>query len=194
MVAQQTAEKNKVMFGLKNVHYAVVTENEDGKHSYGTPKPIRGSVQLSLEPQGEMVKLKADNIDYFTDESNDGYSGTLKVFLLPDDFRQEILGEEKANGFVTERADAHKKLFALMFQFEGDKNAVRHVLYNCSAKRPKIESSTKDGSNYNNDELSFNASPRPQDKVVKRKTDKDTPKDVYDGWFSKVPDVTQVGG
>ncbi|MBS4750322.1 phage tail protein [Carnobacteriaceae bacterium zg-ZUI78] len=190
----QTQETNKVTYGLENVHFSVITERPDGTHEYGTPIPIRGAVELGLEPQGEAIKLKADNIIYFADESNEGYTGTLKVFLLPEEFMQQVLGETIEGGLVTEKAGIPKKSFALMFQFEGDKNAVRHVLYNCNAKRPKVSSATKDGANYNNDELSFEASPRPKDKVIKRKTNKNTAKDIYDNWFKAVPDVTSVGG
>ncbi|MBQ1492181.1 MAG: hypothetical protein IIZ39_09475 [Blautia sp.] len=31
-----------------------------------------------------------------------------------------------------------------MFQFEEDKKAIRHVLYNCTANRPTAESQTKE--------------------------------------------------
>ena len=43
---------NKVKYGLKNVHYAVITEN-NGETTYDTPKPIPGAVNLTLSPRGK---------------------------------------------------------------------------------------------------------------------------------------------
>ena len=41
---------NKVKFGLKNVHYAVLDET-DGAASYGTPVAVPGAVNLNLSQQ-----------------------------------------------------------------------------------------------------------------------------------------------
>lgn len=182
-------EENKVTYGLENVHYAVITSEKKGKIEYATPKPIPGGVEISLEPKGEIFAIKADNIDFYKTESNEGYEGTLKVVNLPEAFKQEVLGEKVEGGLTSEYSNAAKNSFALLFQFEGDAHATRHVLYNCTAKRPKVTSTTKDGNNYNTDELSFSASPRSTDKVVKRKTNKDTPTETYNKWFEKVPEI-----
>ena len=55
---------NKIKFGLKNVHYAVVTET-DGEITYDTPKPIRGAVNLTLDAAGESVQFYADDSVYY---------------------------------------------------------------------------------------------------------------------------------
>lgn len=55
---------NKVHFGLKKVHYAIVTET-DGVLTFGTPTAWPGAVNLSLEPQGDPVEFYADNGVYF---------------------------------------------------------------------------------------------------------------------------------
>ena len=44
-------EKNKVTFGLQDVHWAEVTkEGDDGALTYGTVERLRGAAELTLEP------------------------------------------------------------------------------------------------------------------------------------------------
>lgn len=135
---------NKVKYGLKNVFYAVAHIDElTNTATYDTPKPWKGAVNLSQEQQGETTKFRADNIDYWVGTSNNGYSGDFESALIPEDFKRDILGDiEDSNGVLVEDAGAKTVHFALMFQFEGDVKATRHVLYNCTATRPTISGAT----------------------------------------------------
>lgn len=134
---------NKVKFGLDRMYYALATLADDGSATYGTPKPLRGAVSMSLEAQGENSPFYADNIVYFMGAANSGYNGDIELALIPDDFKKDVLGyKEDANGVLYEESDAVAKPFALLFQFSGDQHKVRHVLYNCTATRPGIGSST----------------------------------------------------
>lgn len=179
---------NKVLFGLKNVHYATVT-NTDGTITYGTPTAVPGAVELSLEPRGDMVEFYADDMLYYSAANNQGYDGTFNVAKIPDSFLTEILGEEEdeTDMVLTEKSNAKTKPFALMFEFDGDEKAVRHVLYNCSANRPTVSSSTKTNTaEPNTNELTFVASPRESDYAVKTKTTDTTPTAIYDAWYTEV--------
>lgn len=185
--------ENKVTFGLKNVHYATFTE-EAGVITYGTPKPIPGGVELSLEPRGDMVEFYADDMLYYSAPNNQGYDGTLSIANIPDSYSEEVLGEEKdaTDLVLTEKATAKPKPFALMFEFDGDVKATRHVLYNCTANRPTVASSTKsDSVEPNANELTFVSSPRSTDRAVKTKTTVNTPAAIYDDWYSKVYEKVQ---
>lgn len=141
------ADTNKVKFGISRCYYAVATIAADGSATYATPKAIPGAVSLSLDQQGETNKFYADNIVYYTSVANNGYEGDLEVAKLNDDFLKDILGyTEDANGVLFENAGAPVVHFALMFQFEGDAHARRHVLYNCTCNRPSVSGATKEES------------------------------------------------
>jgi phi13 family phage major tail protein len=179
---------NKVIFGLQDVHFATFTETA-GTITYDTPVPMPGGVEISLEPRGDMVEFYADNMLYYSASNNQGYDGTLSIANIPEEFLTSVLGEEldPDDSVLTEKADAQGKHFALMFQFEGDSKAVRHVLYNCTANRPTVSSSTKtDSVEPSPNELTFVASPRSSDKAVKTKTTDMTTTAVYDSWYTAV--------
>ena len=53
-----------LVFGLKNCHYALVTIDEDGKVTFGTPVSMPGSVSLSLDAEGDNDPFYADDSVY----------------------------------------------------------------------------------------------------------------------------------
>lgn len=159
---------NKIKYGLKNVYYSVITL-VNNVPVYATPVPIPGAVNLNLSASGEKTEFYADDSAYFVTTANDGYEGTLEIALIPDSFRTAVLGEAiDANGAYVENADVLAKNFALMFEFAGDANAVRHVLYNVNASRPDVAGATKEKSIQPQTEtLNIKASPAVDTKNVK---------------------------
>lgn len=76
--------------------------------------------------------------------------------------------------------------FALLFEFDGDIRKIRHVLYNCSASRPKIEGKTNEESReVQTETLTIKARPLANG-YVKAKTGNKTAAATYDGWYQNV--------
>lgn len=178
--------ENKVTFGLENVHWSKPTIQAGDEIQYSQPEKMPGSVELQLDPQSTDIKLKADNIDYYVSQSNDGYTGKLVFYNVSEEFLQYAVGEEQVDELIAERSSSQGAPITLLFQIEGDKHAIRHCLTQVVVKRPKVGSATKDGNNYNKVELEFIASPRPNDKVVKYKTSKKTTPATYKAFFDSV--------
>lgn len=181
------AKENKVEFGLRNCYYAVVTVDESGRITYGAPKKLPGAVSITFDKSGELIRFKADDIDYYTNANNQGYEGTLTLARVPEDFRTEVLKEKKTEkGVLIENSDAQTANIALMFEFQGDVKATRHLLYYCSVNRPSVGSTTKDSGDPNTTELAMVASPRPSDNLVKASTSAGVDEEAYNSWYTKV--------
>ena len=192
-------KKNKVKFGLQNVYWAKITEwgeDPDGNKTvpvYGTSVHLPGAVSLSIDANGEAENFYADNGVYYVINNNAGYTGDLEIALIITEFATEILGEIlDNNGVLVEKNDDELAQFALMFEFLGDKHHIRHVLYCCSASRPKTESATtEENTEVKTDTLSLKASALPSG-LVKCKTTESTTDSVYNNWF-KVPYSPSTG-
>ena len=158
--------ENKVKFNLKNAHYAVMNVDEDGTVTFETPVAIPGSVSLSLSAKGDTSEFYADGMVYYTATANNGYEGDFEMALIPQTFEP--------------------KAFALLFEFDGDVKATRHVMYNCKASRPDVASKTnEDKKEVQTDKLSLTASPLANGNV-KTKTTGATANETYTKWYESV--------
>lgn len=135
--------ENKVKFGLEKVAIAIATIAADNSATYAAPIMNPGARSLNMEPQGELTKWYADNKVYYVVDNNDGYQGDLEVARFVDDVKAAVWQiATAANGIQYESKDTEAVHFALLFEFKGDAQKVRHVFYNCTATRPAVASAT----------------------------------------------------
>ena len=191
---------NKVKYGLKNVHYALVTETvaTDGSgaitSSYGTLKALAGAVSLSLSSSASKSVFRADDSDYFVSYGQGGYEGDLEVARVNESFLKDVLGyKEDDDNILVEDSDAMKTVnyFALVFEFDGDQQETKHCLYKCSASRPNVASQTT-GENGQIDPqtetITITAVPRADnDKYIHIQTQDTTSTAVVSAWYTAVP-------
>ena len=187
-----TNKVNKIKYNLKNVHVAKLTEStgEAGTitYNYAAPKPIPGAVSLSLDPQGDSKPFYADGIVYWRSAANNGYSGDLEVARVPEWFYLEILQEklDTKKVLVESSAVSESAKFALLFEFDGDVSATRHVMYACSAARTSVNSETKKETvDPIPEKMTISADPR-SDGLVKARTGDTTDETTYNNWYKAV--------
>ena len=179
---------NKVRYGFKSLYYALVTFATDGTPSFGTPVAIPGAVSTNLSKQGDTYTFYADDGSYFELGDNASYEGDLLIALIPQSFRVAALGETlDGKGVLFEDSNPTRGHFALLFEFTGDVNAIRHVLYNCTAAENTIEGQTK-GENIEvqPETLTITAKALPNGGPVKAKTGDTTDATVYSEWYTTV--------
>lgn len=188
--------KNKVRFGLEQLHIAFI--GEEGV--WESPIHVPGVVNFTANPDGGESTFYADNIKYYTRQTNNGYTGDVEVALFPDELIAEMLGwEVDANGMLVEDAEGKPKEFALMGQVQGDAKNRRFVYYRCTAGRPTQNSSTTtDTIAPTTESLSLVILPYEHEgkKIVKGVIEpNETNQAVYDGFFDAVvlPGAT-IGG
>ena len=187
-----TKAENKVKFGLSNVYYSVITETQTAggvtEISYGVPTRLPGGVSISLQAQGDQVLFPADDITYWASYANNGYQGSLEVARITDDFREDVLNETSdTNGVLLENSNNQPKAFALMFEFQGDSQHTRHVLYNCVCSRPDVAGETIGGDKTlepQTETLNLTVSPRVTDGIVKARCDENSA--AYTNWYTAV--------
>lgn len=186
-----SANDNKVHYDLANVHVALLTidvSTDTPKITFGDPKKLPGAISMDLSAQGNVIKLRADGMDYYVVNDNDGYAGDLNIAIVPDWFRQEYLNEslDESAKVLVENSNNNPNPFAMTFEFAGDAAHRRHVLYNVATSRPNIHGENKENQKEGDtDTLSLTASPLP-DGRVKASTTKDTPDEIYNGWNTKI--------
>jgi len=185
--------KNRVLFGLTNVHYAVITREDDGSYTYATPVRVEGAVSLEMNPTGDPMNFYADNGVFFSRNSNTGYEGTLTIAMITDKFRTDVLGEKMINGGFLESADAKPKDIALLFEVDGDAQATRFVYYDVTVARPSQSAqTTAESIEIEGQELSFTAKPRTNDKAIRWNTGEGTEDQMYSDFYKAVIEPVEI--
>ena len=138
------ADKNKVYFGLENLHYAMLDPtHEEGNPTWATPVRIPGAVDFAPDAATNEYTFFADNGIYYATYSDNGYTADLETAKFPDAFTAAIFGwliDEL--GGILEVTDGQHKNFALMGEITGDIARRRFVYYNCAGGKPSSTAHT----------------------------------------------------
>lgn len=186
---------SKVRFGLKNVHYALLTEGTT--NSWSTPVAVPGAVSIDLSSESSATPFYADNVTYYQTFADNGYTGTLEMAMIPDQMLQDVWNYDldSTTKVLYEGNDTQPNPFALLFEVETDDNAAPQLfaLYRVvpSTKPTQGSSTIEDSVTPGTQSFDFSALPlvtgtTVQQGLISGRTTDATTTATRSAWFSAV--------
>lgn len=177
---------NRVNWGLAASAWGKITVDANGNDVYGAPTMFLGNRQVNWDPAGDLVKVFADGTVIFTGRQNSGYTGSLELTNLDDDFAAWVLSESvDSKNVQVEEKEPEVNRFYLLWEWVQDKKNTRHIMYNITASRPAMSATTagdNDSKTAQYRTLNLTAIPRADGKV-KASTRADVDSTVWTNWF-----------
>jgi len=181
------ADQNVVNWGSARAGWGKITTDASGNDVLGALTMFTGTRQINFTPNGELIPVYADGTIIYVGKANTGYNGTMEVTVLNEEFKKWALSEEVDNNNVQyELASSTVNRFYLVWEWINDKKNTRHIMYNVTANRPEMASTTMgDGGSKSAqyETLPLVAIPRTDGKI-KANTRYDVSSTVYDSWFT----------
>ena len=178
---------NRVNWGLAASAWGTITTDANGHDVYGTPVKFLGNRQVNWDPAGDLIKVYADGTVIYTGRQNSGYTGSLELTNMDDDFAKYVLSESVDSKNVQyEEKEPTVNRFYLIWEWIQDQKDTRHIMYNITASRPSMSATTAgDGDTKTAQYRTLNMTAIPRDDgIVKASTRVDVDSTVYNGWFS----------
>jgi phi13 family phage major tail protein len=100
--------------GLKDLHYAVITEENETETIYGEPKKLGPAMALNLVPSINRGNLRAEDGVIFTDAAKGPIAVTLNTAYLEKEVEADILGKTiHPNGTISDNVNDNPPYIAI---------------------------------------------------------------------------------
>lgn len=178
---------NKVNWGLAASAWGKITVDANGNDVYGPPIMFLGDRQVNFAPAGDLVKVFADGTVIYVGKENSGYTGSLELTNVDDEFAKWALSEEVDSKNVQyEIKEPVVNRIYLLWEWVQDTKNTRHIMYNITVSRPDQNATTAgDGDSKTAQYQTVNLTAIPRaDGIVKAKTRVDVDETTYQNWFN----------
>lgn len=131
----------KVIYGLKNVHYAIYDEQTK---TYGQWKAIPGAVSLSSDADTTQNDFYADDAVYATISATAKETGTIEFACITDEMYADLFNytTDSTSGLTYQNTEPIGKTVALGYEVSGNEGKMRGVRYNVTFTAPSQSSNT----------------------------------------------------
>lgn len=158
----------KVVYGLKNVHYAIFDETTK---TYGAWKSIPGAVSMSADADTTQNDFYADDAVYATISASNKETGSVEFAAITDDMYVDLFGyaTNSATGLAYQKTEPVSTTVALGYEVSGNEGKMRGVRYNVTFTAPSQASNSMTDST-NPDTVTVNYTAIGRDFIVNGET------------------------
>lgn len=129
----------KVIYGLKNVHYAIYTPGANGAAgTYGAWKAIPGAVSLTSDSDATQNDFYADDVVYASISASSKETGTIEFAAITDEMYTDLFNyvNDATSGLTYQKTDSANITVALGYEVSGNQGKMRGVRYNVTFTAP----------------------------------------------------------
>jgi phi13 family phage major tail protein len=191
--------QNIVEWGISNLGYSVydTVTSPAPAYNYGEVKKMINATGATYQVTTNQHTVYGDNKTAKIINAKEVWTGNVTVLSVADQVLIDIFKWRRDNnGILVDSGGKQPNGVALVFQIEGDVNAVRHIFWDCTLSLPNVETVT-DAENVttNNLQFSFTAKPRiTPDGLTHGQIENTTAnKAIYDAWITTIqePDISE---
>jgi len=176
--------------GLRNIHYALLTEDSDSALTYGTPQPLAGAISATISPTSNQENLYADDGVFDTQTALGDISLEMELATLPLKTQAVLLGHTYASGVMVQKDTDVPPYVAIGFMARTTKGNYRFawLLKGKFALKEDDYATMEDAPKWNNPKLSGTFVKRVYDGEWQRVAGSgDEDFTGAETWFDKVP-------
>lgn len=181
--------------GLKDLHYAIITEENQNETIYGEVKPLGPARTFNIQPTVNSSNLRADDGPLFSDSAKGPSTVTLNTAYLEAEVEAEILGKTiDERGGVVDNGDDNAPYVAIGGRALSARGGYEWFwVYRIKfAPGEENKETLEETPAYQTPNLSGQSLPRLHDREERYKLWDEDPalteshKDVFDEWFEDV--------
>lgn len=187
--------------GLKDLHYAIITKENDEETIYGEVKPLGPARTFNIQPTVNTADLRADDGTLFSDSAKGPSTITLNTAYLDAAVEADILGKKlDERGGVVDGGNDDAPYIAIGGRALSARGGYEWFwVYRIKfAPGEENKETLEDTPAYQTPNLSGQALPRIHDKEERYKLWDEDPeipeehKDIFDKWFDEVVEPLHV--
>lgn len=181
-----------VQVGLRDLHYAILTQDDVNGVSYDTPVKVSGFINAQINPTTNSETLYADDGPAEVATSLGEITVELQVKDLPLEVQADLLGHQVSNGMLVKSSSDQAPYVAIGFRSLKSNGKYRYVwLYKGKFTTPEHEYQTKeDQPTFQTPTISGSFLKREYDEAWQVIGDEDMPGfDKGNTWFDSVVNV-----